>query len=95
MPENKKIDGRYDVITVPGRYIIEVYKNSYDFVRKEIELKPGENNINIDLSLEKNYFLNINVINYETGTFIDKAMINVNKYLYKIIIYKLDYIFEK
>lgn len=42
---------------------------------------PGENNINIDLDLEKKYYLNVNVINYETGTHVDKAMINVKKIL--------------
>lgn len=90
MLENKKIDGRYDIIIVPGRYILEVYKNGYDFVRKEIELIQGENNINIDLNLEKKYYLNVNVINYETGTYVDKAMINVNKKL--IQLNKLSYL---
>lgn len=77
MQENKKIDGRYDTIIVPGRYILEVYKNGYDFIRKEIELICGENNINIDLNIEKKYYLNINVLNYESGTYVDKAMIYV------------------
>lgn len=79
--ENKKIEGRYEIITVPGRYIIEIYKAGYDFVRKEIPLISGENTINIDLILEKKYYLNINIINYETEALIDKAMINVKNNL--------------
>lgn len=82
VPESKKIEGRYDIITIPGRYILEVYKNGYDFVRKEIELIPGENNINIDLNFEKKYYLDVNVINYETGNYVDKAMINVIRKLF-------------
>jgi len=77
IPDNKKIDGRYDIIIVPGKYIIEVYKSGYDIIRKEIELISGENNINMDLSLEKKYYLNINCINYETGLPLEKAVINV------------------
>lgn len=85
MPESKKIEGRYDIITIPGRYILEVYKNGYDFVRKEIELISGENNINIDLNFEKKYYLDVNIINYETGTYVDKAMINVIRKLFWLI----------
>jgi hypothetical protein len=93
IPDNKKIDGRYDIIIVPGKYIIEVYKPGYDIIRKEIELISGENNLNMDLSLEKKYYLNINCINYETGLPLEKAVINVKKFKYKILSKKFNKIF--
>ena len=30
--ENKKITGRYENITFPGRYILEIYKTGYEVV---------------------------------------------------------------
>ena len=47
--ENPNIKGRYDIIIPPGNIEIKVYKEGYNSISKEIEVKSGENKINIEL----------------------------------------------
>ena len=47
--ENPNIKGRYDIVIPPGNIEIKVYKEGYNSVTKEIEVKSGENKINIEL----------------------------------------------
>lgn len=49
LEENKKIKGRYEIITVPGEAEINVFKQGYENVYKQINLKNGINKINIEL----------------------------------------------
>ena len=47
--ENPNIKGRYDIIIPPGNIEITVNKEGYNSITKEIEVKSGENKINIEL----------------------------------------------
>ena len=47
--ENPNVKGRYDIIIPPGNIEIKVYKEGYNSISKEIEVKSGENKINIEL----------------------------------------------
>ena len=47
--ENKNIKGRYEIITTPGECIIKVFKIGFEETSKEVNLKLGENKINIEL----------------------------------------------
>ena len=49
LEENKKIKGRYEIITVPGEAELNVFKQGYENVYKHINLKNGINKINIEL----------------------------------------------
>ena len=49
LEENKKIKGRYEIITVPGEAELNVFKQGYENVYKQINLKNGINKINIEL----------------------------------------------
>ena len=49
LDENKKIKGRYEIITVPGEAELNVFKQGYENVYKQINLKNGINKINIEL----------------------------------------------
>ena len=49
LEENKKIKGRYEIITVPGEAELNVFKQGYENVYKQIYLKNGINKINIEL----------------------------------------------
>jgi hypothetical protein len=47
--ENKNIKGRYEIITTPGECIIKVFKIGFEETSKEVNLKLGDNKINIEL----------------------------------------------
>ena len=49
LTENKNIKGRYEIITVPGHAELNVVKNGYENITKEINLRAGINKINIEL----------------------------------------------
>ena len=49
LEENKNIKGRYEIITVPGEAELNVFKQGYENVYKQINLKNGINKINIEL----------------------------------------------
>lgn len=49
LEENKKIKGRYEIVTVPGEAELNVFKQGYDNIYKQIKLKNGINRINIEL----------------------------------------------
>ena len=49
LEENKKIKGRYEIITVPGEAEINVFKQGYENIYKQINLRNGINKINIEL----------------------------------------------
>ncbi len=49
LEENKKIKGRYEIITVPGEAELNVFKQGYENVYKQINLRNGMNKINIEL----------------------------------------------
>jgi hypothetical protein len=76
--ENKKIKGRHEAITMPGKYILEVSKKGFDYVRKEIELFPGENKINVELTKEKKVKICVSVFNYETKLPIENANLQIS-----------------
>jgi hypothetical protein len=76
--ENKKIKGRHEIVTVPGKYVLEVYKNEYDNVMKEIELVSGMNTVNVELNHAKKFKINISIYNYETKTPIENANLKIS-----------------
>ena len=49
LEENKNIKGRYEIITVPGEAELNVFKQGYENIYKQINLKKGINKINIEL----------------------------------------------
>ncbi len=49
LEENKKIKGRYEIVTVPGEAELNVFKQGYENVYKQLNLKKGINKINIEL----------------------------------------------
>ena len=49
LTENKNIKGRYEIITVPGDAELNVMKNGYETITKDIHLRAGINKINIEL----------------------------------------------
>ena len=49
LEENKKIKGRYEIVTVPGEAELNVFKQGYENVYKQLNLKNGINKINIEL----------------------------------------------
>ena len=49
LEENKEFKGRYEIITVPGEAELNVFKQGYENVYKQINLKNGINKINIEL----------------------------------------------
>ena len=49
LEENKNIKGRYEIVTVPGEAELNVFKQGYENVYKQIYLKNGINKINIEL----------------------------------------------
>ena len=49
LTESEIVKGRYEIITTPGRMTLSVMKEGYEKITKEIELKCGENKINIEL----------------------------------------------
>ena len=49
LKKNENIKGRYEIITTPGLVEIIVFKVGFEEVCKEVNLKCGENKINIEL----------------------------------------------
>jgi hypothetical protein len=49
LKESEIVRGRYEIITTPGKMRLNVIKGGYQPIDKEIELKCGENKINIEL----------------------------------------------
>ena len=49
LKESEIVRGRYEIITTPGKMRINVVKEGYQPIDKAIELKCGENKINIEL----------------------------------------------
>ena len=49
----------------PGKYILETKKPNYEMSKKYLELKQGENLINVEMHIERYYNLLIKVLNYE------------------------------
>ena len=49
LEENKKIKGRYEIVTVPGEAELNVFKQGYENVYKKLNLRNGINKINIEL----------------------------------------------
>lgn len=49
LEENKEFKGRYEIITVPGEAELNVFKQGFENVYKQINLKNGINKINIEL----------------------------------------------
>jgi len=47
--ENKNIKGRYEIITVPGEAELNVFKQGYENIYKQVKLRNGINKINIEL----------------------------------------------
>lgn len=78
LSENKKIKGRHETITIPGKYILEVSKKGYDYVRKEVELFPGENKINVELTKEKKVKICVSVFNYETKLPVENVNLQIS-----------------
>jgi hypothetical protein len=64
--ENKKISGRHDILTTPGKHILEVSKSGYDRVIKEVDLTSGLNSITVELNKSKKYKINISVYDWES-----------------------------
>ena len=52
-------------MVLPGKYLLEVSKSTYETVRKFVSLEKGYNNINIEMITEKVCNLKISVYNYE------------------------------
>ena len=63
--ENSNSPGIFEHTVPPGRYLLEVEKENYETIRKLIDLKKGENNINIEMTNERYCNLHIVVYNYE------------------------------
>ena len=49
LEENKKIKGRYEIVTMPGEAELNIFKQGYENVYKQLILKNGINKINIEL----------------------------------------------
>jgi hypothetical protein len=47
--ENPNVKGRYDIVIPPGNIEIKVFKEGYNTITKNLEIKSGENKINIEL----------------------------------------------
>jgi hypothetical protein len=47
-------------------------------VKKEVELKSGENKINVELNQEKKFRLNIIAYNYEAMAVLENVKLTVN-----------------
>ena len=50
LKESDTVKGRYEIVTTPGRMTLNVIKEGYEKITKEVELKCGENKINIQLN---------------------------------------------
>ena len=63
--EKKDSKGIYETMVPPGTYLISVYKENYEIVRKYYDLEKGFNSINIEMTTEKNVELKISIYSYE------------------------------
>ena len=82
--ENLNEPGIFEHIVPLGRYLMEVEKENYEIIRKFIDLKKGENNINIEMINERCCNLHIFVYNYEKfQEEIYEPIKNVNISIYK------------
>ena len=57
--------GIYENTVPPGKYILETKKSNYELNTKYIELKEGQNLINVEMKIERYYNLHIEVLNFE------------------------------
>lgn len=57
--------GKYEIVLVPGRYLVEIKKNGYNQFFREFELSSGENNINAELELTKKMNFKVSIFNFE------------------------------
>jgi hypothetical protein len=73
-----QVKGVYKEILVPGKYIIEASKKGFEEVRKHVEIVPGENEITIEMTEERNYTVKVIVYNYEDYHAIENAFIKLN-----------------
>ena len=62
---DEKSPGIFEYMVLPGKYLLEVSKSTYETVRKFVSLEKGYNNINIEMITEKVCNLKISVYNYE------------------------------
>lgn len=76
--ENKKIKGRHEIVSQPGKYFVEINKNGYESVRKEIELKSGENKYNIELNKERKIKIKVSAYNFETKSSLENVKLKIN-----------------
>jgi hypothetical protein len=75
--ENKKIQGRYEIVALPGKHIIEINKKGYEMVRKEIDLIAGENKTNIELKKEKKFKIKVTALNYTNDAPVENVKLKV------------------
>lgn len=57
--------GKYEIVLVPGKYLVEIKKNGYNQYLREVELLNGENNINAELELIKKMNFKVSIFNFE------------------------------
>lgn len=50
LKESKDVKGRYEIVTSTGKVFLEVHKEGYESIKKEINLRTGENKINIEMN---------------------------------------------
>lgn len=62
--ENNKIKGRHEIITAPGKYVLEIRKAGFDWAKKDIILECGENKINVELVKERQSKIIMTVFDY-------------------------------
>ena len=77
MKENKKIAGRHDIVIVPGKYIVEVYKKGYEKTRKEIELSAGLNSLTVELNKPRKITIGICVVDYFSKRLLENVKLQV------------------
>ncbi len=75
--ENKKIKGRHEIITTPGKYILEIRKAGFELTKKDIILECGENKINVELVKEKQSKMIITVFDYTSKTPLENVNLKI------------------
>lgn len=70
--------GRYEIVRVPGKYIIEVIREGFENFKKAVELVPGENILDITLSTSKTIDITVSVYNFEKFVPLSKSFLKLS-----------------
>lgn len=84
--ENTKVKGKFETIIEPGTYIIKVLHQDYKTHIKSLEVKQGENTINLELVKDTKLNLQFKIIDYKTKNAIENVLMHIYPYVNNLVI---------